>query len=439
MLRRNLETAAPNTRQEGARFALYVLTAISLLNYADRYVPASVKTLIKSDLQLSDAQTAFPTTGMVLVYSFFAVIFGWMNDYKVADRRLLLFIGIVIWSFATALAGLARNLSELILLRSIVGVGEAAFSTIAPTMLSDFYPRSDRQVMYGVYYLSLPVGAAIGFGIGAVIGAQYGWRAAFYVCGIPGLIVAASVLRINDPNRGINDEEEHPSSSSWGIEEGGVVASPLQHEKDTAIVEDFRKEKCQTEAKADTESLIISSKRSLNDLKAIVSNPLFMFCVMGYAASAFALGGLAEWYATYLLRYNGASLESAGLVTGAATVVGGVVGNILGSKVADYCETKGVRSAYMLVPGLFCIPSALCCVWAVNTTNNSGMAYLAIFLTQVFAWTQIGPISAVSITCVAPRLRARATGLLILFQHILGDVIVCSDIPASLYYIISCI
>jgi fucose permease len=147
-----------------------------------------------------------------------------------------------------------------------------------------------------------------------------------------------------------------------------------------------------------------------------------MFTTMGLAANGFALGGLADWYATYLLRYNGASLESAGLVAGAATVLGGIVGNVLGCKVADYYDGK-IRSSYLMVPALFCVPCCICIVWAVNTVDDAPAAYAAIFFAQIFAWTQIGPICAVTITCIPTHLRARSSGILIIVQHFLGDVI----------------
>ena len=98
--------AANNGRQEGARYALSVLFCINLLNYADRYVPASVKDLIKEDLNLTDTETSLPATGMVLVFMVFAVIFGTLADREAYDRRYILCAGVLGWSLATFLAGL---------------------------------------------------------------------------------------------------------------------------------------------------------------------------------------------------------------------------------------------------------------------------------------------------------------------------------------------
>ncbi len=88
---------------------------------------------------------------------------------------------IVLWSLATGLAGLSTGIVTLVVIRSLVGVGEAAYGTICPSMLCDFYPKGDRNVVFGIYYLAVPVGGALGFGIGAVLGAAASWRTAFLV------------------------------------------------------------------------------------------------------------------------------------------------------------------------------------------------------------------------------------------------------------------
>lgn len=126
-LGRSLDRAYPFKRQYGARFALNILAAINLLNFADRYVVSSVKQLIEDDLHLTDFETALPVTGMIVVFMIFAVIFGVLSDRNVMDRRVMLCGAIVFWSLATAAAGFSRNLTQLIVFRSLVGVGEAAY------------------------------------------------------------------------------------------------------------------------------------------------------------------------------------------------------------------------------------------------------------------------------------------------------------------------
>jgi MFS family permease len=105
------------------------MSLINLLNYADRYVPSAVKQLIEEDLHLNDFESALPTTGMTLVYIVFAIVFGILSDMQIVDRRKILMGAICFWSVATATAGLSQNVTQLIILRSLVGVGEAAYGT----------------------------------------------------------------------------------------------------------------------------------------------------------------------------------------------------------------------------------------------------------------------------------------------------------------------
>jgi len=140
-LGRKLDGRFPMIRQYGANHALIVLSLINLANYADRYVPASVKELIIEDLHITDFESSLPSTGMVVVYMIFGIIFGGLSDSQVFDRRVILCLAVAFWSLVTALAGLSQSLLALILIRSLVGVGEAAYGTIAPPMLTDFYPE----------------------------------------------------------------------------------------------------------------------------------------------------------------------------------------------------------------------------------------------------------------------------------------------------------
>ena len=188
-------------RQEGASFAFTVLCVLNYLNYMDRYVPAAVKDLIIDDLNITDTESSLPATGMIIVYMFSALFFAWVDRNDYFDRRSVLCCAVLFWSVATFLAGLTVNLEGLVLTRSLVGVGDAAYSTIVPAMLSDFFPASDRNVVFGAYNLAIPVGGSIGYALSGVIGQVSSWRNSFFVCGAPGFLAAFFVLRINNPVR----------------------------------------------------------------------------------------------------------------------------------------------------------------------------------------------------------------------------------------------
>jgi MFS transporter, Spinster family, sphingosine-1-phosphate transporter len=147
----------------------------------------------------------------------------------------------------------------------------------------------------------------------------------------------------------------------------------------------------------------------VEEIKEILSNRHFVMGVGGQVAGNFALGGLAEWFPTYLLRYDGAGVSLAGLIVGGATVAGGVLGNVIGAKVADYFQFK-VKSAYFLIPALFMIPAGICLLLAVNISDNLIVTSALLFACEVFIWTYLAPISALCINVIRPDLRARSCG-----------------------------
>lgn len=193
--------------------ALTILFIINLLNYMDRYIPSSIKEQFKHDLHLNDFQTSLPLTTFIIVYMISSPIFGYLTD-KGISRRLLLSIGILIWAISTCLTYFSINFGIFITCRTIVGIGEAAYSTIAPDLLSDFFPPDQRDKILTIFYLAIPVGGALGFGLGSVVGSFIGWRYTFFFTGIPGLVLAFIIWIIKDPgktksNNNINTESNN--------------------------------------------------------------------------------------------------------------------------------------------------------------------------------------------------------------------------------------
>jgi MFS family permease len=194
----------------------------------------------------------------------------------------------IFWSVATSLAGLSTNLLQLIMIRALVGVGEAAYGTISPPMLSDFYPFFERNVVYGIYYLAIPIGGALGYAFGAVIGGAFGWRVAFLACGIPGIFAAIMILRLNDPMRGVNDkasEERSGSPSDTQLLPPRSSSSSANHPKNQSL-----------QKKRLSEELLVTYR----EIMEILSNRYFMLATAGLVASNFALGKWIVLLAVYL-------------------------------------------------------------------------------------------------------------------------------------------
>ena len=186
-----------------ANLALAVLAFINLFSYLDRYVISGALEGLKGDLKLSDTQLGSLMFGFLLVYSLLAPIFGALGDRR--SRPRLIALGVACWSFATAMSGLAINFLSLFAARAAVGVGEASYVTIAPSLLSDYFPVRQRGRVMAIFFCAIPVGTALGYVVGGFVSTHFGWRAAFWVAGVPGLALAALCLLLRDPPRGIQD------------------------------------------------------------------------------------------------------------------------------------------------------------------------------------------------------------------------------------------
>src|SRR5450631_4352725 len=187
-----------------AGWGLAVLSFINLFNYLDRYlVSALVESLRHSELALSDAQLGSLMSGFLAMYMLAAPVFGVLGDRR-ARPRLIAF-GVGCWSLATACSGFAGSYLGLLAARASVGIGEAAYGTIAPSLLADYFPARSRGRVMAIFFCAIPVGSALGYVVGGLMDAHFGWRSAFFVAGTPGLVLAALCFLLPDPPRGSQD------------------------------------------------------------------------------------------------------------------------------------------------------------------------------------------------------------------------------------------
>ncbi len=357
-----------------AGWGLAVLTAINLFNYLDRWVVASVVESLKKDLALDDFRIGLLATGFIVVYTFTSPLFGILGDR--GSRPRLLALGVGIWSVATALAGRATGFVSLFLARSAVGIGEAAYGTISPGLLADYYPKSRRGRVFAVFFVAIPVGSALGYVVGGLVDHRWGWRAAFYVAGLPGLLLALAALALPDPPRGSQDEE------------GAVPEGPAP-----------------------------STRQVYRDL---FRNVPFLLTVLGYAAYTFAIGGLAFWAPAFLERMRGVPKSQATVEFGAIVVVTGLVGTFAGGWLGDLL-LKRWKEAYLWVSGvatLLAVPFAF-----VALSSPSRAVYLpAMVVTEILLFVSTGPVNSAIVNVVSPGERASAVALSIFAIHVLGDV-----------------
>jgi predicted MFS family arabinose efflux permease len=364
-----------------ARAGLLVLTLVNLFNYLDRFVVSSlVESLKASELHATDAQLGLLATAFIVVYMLTSPLFGTLGDRK--RRPRLLALGVAIWSVATALGGLARSFAALFAARATVGVGEAAYGTIAPALLADYFPLQKRGRVFAVFYAAIPIGSAAGYVLGGLVDQHFGWRAAFFVAGVPGLLLALACLRLPDPPRGSQDTGGRQSPPHPGPLPGGegVVGSYLH----------------------------------------LLKNRAYVLIVLGYAAYTFALGGLAFWAPAFLERVRGMSRSEATVQFGTIVVVTGFLGTFGGGWLGDFFLRRS-RNAYLLVSGWATLAAAPA-AFVAFTARDRTLVMAGIVVTELLLFASTGPINSAIVNVVGPGERATAVALSILGIHLLGDV-----------------
>ena len=365
-----------------ARWGLFVLTFVNLFNYLDRFVVAAVVESLKQPsprgLGLSDVELGALATGFILVYMLTSPIFGTLGDR--GRRPRLIAAGVGIWSLATALGGFARGFVSLFVARSAVGVGEAAYGTVSPALLADYFPVEQRGRVFAVFSAAIPIGSAAGYMLGGFVDTHLGWRAAFFVAGVPGLLLAWLTSRLFDPPR--------------GAQEGGA-AHAAGHG-------------------------VALGRQAFAAYVSLLRNTPYTLIVLGYAAYTFALGALAFWTPAFLERERGLAHGDATVQFGAIVVITGFVGTFVGGWLGDRLLRR-FRESYLWVSGIATL-AAVPFAWMAFTAHGRGAYMTAIVIAEVLIFISTGPVNSALINVVEPDRRATAVALSILTIHLLGDV-----------------
>ncbi len=379
----------------GARGALVLLLFINLFNYIDRQVLAAVvpeirQTFFNSHGDTSSAlggflnwfQTSFgfkPENALIgllsmafmVTYMLCAPIFGRLSENR--SRWLLIGVGVILWSLASGATGLARSFLVLLLTRCCVGVGEAAYGPIAPTVISDFYPVQKRGQMLAWFYMAIPVGSALGYVLGEQVAHAFGWRWAFYAVVVPGIALGAWALFKKEPPRGQSD---------------------LAHE--------------------------ISARRvALKDYLVLARTPSYVLNTLGMCAMTFAIGGIGFWMVDYVKEYRGVT-GSASTTFGLILTVAGITATLLGGFAGDKLRAR-FPGSYFLVSAVAMFagfPLFLGVLYAPFP-----LAWVFIFLACFCLFFNTGPTNTILANVTHPAMRAQAFAVNILLIHALGDVI----------------
>jgi predicted MFS family arabinose efflux permease len=366
------------------RAILALLTALNLVNYIDRAVIAAVLAPMKIELGLSNLEAGLLNTAFLIGYFTTCPLFGARAD-KAARKRLIA-LGVVIWSLATMASGVATGFWTLLAARVVVGVGEASFTVLAPTIIDDVTPHGDKGKALAVFFLATPIGYALGYILGGTISHHWGWRSAFYLVGGPGILFALACLWIAEPTRKLLD-----------------VRAKL-----------------------------------VDGLREVVQLPLFRRAVLGYCAYTAAVAGFSYWVPSYLLeRFHDLNGETANFWFGIVLIVAGAIGTVIGGRWLDRSlrglppipldtphdapENKAATNAALRICSIGVIAAAPLAV-ACFLVPSSTLFFAIVFLVEVGLFLATSPVNCAVLRSVPPERRASAMAAMIFSIHLLGDL-----------------
>jgi MFS transporter, Spinster family, sphingosine-1-phosphate transporter len=352
------------------RAALAVLTGLNFLNYLDRFIPAAVLPAIIADLRLSGTEAGSLQLVFILSFAVISPLFGWLGDRRA--RFPLAAAGVFVWSLATVGSGLATTFALLIVARALTAVGEASYTVVTPSLISDFNPIHRRGRALALFYAAIPIGSAVGFMVGGLINARWGWRAAFFVAGAPGAALALILLMFRDPARGTFD---------------AVKAHVPGRVHDT--------------------------------FAALRARPSFFFNTVGQIIYTFAVGGLAFWMPTYFVDVRRLPLEVASRNFGIVLVLAGFAGTLIGGRGGDALARRRA-DGHFLLSGIAFVASLPFTLLAILHPSPA-IFWPAMFLTLLLFFINTGPLTAAMANVLPPEMRGRGIAINTMAIHVLGD------------------
>jgi MFS family permease len=354
------------------RAALAILTGLNLLNYLDRSVPAAMMPSIIAALHLTDGQAGSLGTLFILTYSIVSPGSGWLGDRR--PRFQLAAVGVFIWSLATFGSGLAPTYAALVAARALTGVGEASYTVVTPSLVSDFYPAARRGRALAIFYAAIPVGSALGYVLGGFMNAHFGWRYAFFIAGVPGMLLALTLLFLRDPPRGALDAVA-----------GALPAVPL-------------------------------ARPSLRPLLRI---PSFVYNTVAQIIYTFVIGGLAIWMPTYFVRVRHLPLATADLTFGGVLALAGLVGTLIGGRLGDRMAVR-YPAGHFLLSGASLIASLPFALIGVMSPTPA-IFWPAMFVALTFLFLNTGPLNAAMANVLPAELRGWGFAINTMSIHLFGD------------------
>jgi MFS family permease len=369
----------PDQNRRAAWFALGVLFLINMLNFYDRQIGGAVNEPIAKEWNLSFADLGNLAMAFTLIYAAVGVPFGRLADRT--SRKAILSAGVAVWSVLTAVSGLTSNYSSMFVTRLGVGIGEASCAPAANSLVGDLFPPRQRARALSIFMLGLPIGIFLSNAIsGWLTGKEgYGWRSAFYVACIPGLLCAVAVLFIHEPARGSSEQSRSAS---------GAVAGRAQRPGSPYLL--------------------------------VLGTPTILWIIVSGALHNFNMYATNSFLPQLIKLRHGVSPRDAGLIAGVVLGAVGVVGMLGGGWVADLLQRSRpngrllVASAAMFLsaPLIFLgLDQAPGSITAFMIFTGVGVMFLYVYYASVYAAIQ---------DVIEPGLRGTAMALYFFAMYLVG-------------------
>ncbi|XP_059614025.1 protein spinster isoform X1 [Phlebotomus argentipes] len=361
-------------------FTVSVLCFVNLINYMDRFTIAGVLTDIQQHFDIRDDQSGLLQTAFVLSYMICAPIFGYLGDRY--SRRWIMALGVALWSGTTLLGSFMNQYGWFLTFRALVGIGEASYSTIAPTIISDLFISDMRSKMLAFFYFAIPVGSGLGYIIGSETAKLMGtWRWALRVTPILGAVAVVMIWLCKEPQRG-QSEGSH--------------------------------------------NLVVTSYRE--DLKDIVKNPSFMLSTAGFTCVSFVAGALAWWGPTFMHfgiqlqpGNEDISLSSVSFMFGGVALLSGAIGVPLGSYLSQVFKKRYPRCDPIICALGLLISVPLIAAAMIVVSSSTAWAVTLIFFAELALNLNWAIVADILLYVVMPTRRSTAEAFQILVSHALGD------------------
>jgi MFS family permease len=456
-VRGSRDTAPPGASLSPAyrAYALGLLALINLLNYLDRNVIFALFEPIKRDLSLTDTQLGWLGSAYILVFSVAALPFGVISDLR--SRRAVIAVGVAVWSVFTALGGAVRNFGQLFTCRAAVGVGEAAFGPAAASLVADYFPGKGRAVAMGILSSGIALGGVLGIGLGGVLEKQYGWRVAFLLVGVPGLLCAMAAARLVDPTRrpsalpvraavttvagGLTALRRQFICTIVGTVLGLIVAVVLDQgfgadsKLDIAAFgaavglglagDIVRWVRLIRVGKIATTPLGGDIESALDDIvgagKRVLGTPTLIYVFVAGAMISFGMNGIVGWGPTFIARELNLTSSQAATLLGKWGLLAGTAGTLFGGALADWLRRYTDRGRVITV-ALGLLIGGPAAIWLLTVRDQT--IFVPVFFGAFFflSWYN-GPLTAVIFDVVPARVGATVAGAYLLFIHLAGDAI----------------